>query len=399
MTVNQLLSGLQLLMVLACVVGQSTDSNEPTSDPTKNYFPREECSARNDIIFRGNNIYERAIAVNSPEECCQECEKRPQNCVAWEFHACCNDCWVYSSISEVRDCGGSGCIAGTLKSLPDDQKKIIDDFVFRPIERSFKTLESTCRQQDFYETVAAVLAACEEVKSLCDEANEKAEPIYISPIAETCQMQYDTNLYGSDYNNGFIELTLTPEECCMKCMEDRGCRAWTRTYSGQCWKKWQHDPTSARKISGDVAGVREHLEAICGEQVDGIRYSGESQEDPANTTEECCKSCTENQSCLFWSFFDSPETNTTMCRQLYSPFSLFEKIEGAVSAHMLTKPIECNGEEKKLATPREVARMHDIDCASILINGPQREKKRCKDKDQANEIFKSAIESFQASIE
>lgn len=70
-------------------------------------------------------------------------------------------------------------------------------------------------------------------------------------------MVYDVVFYGTDYNNGFTTLTLTPEDCCELCIRDRTCHAWTRLASGQCWLKY--DDLASHEIrseTGSVSGRR-----------------------------------------------------------------------------------------------------------------------------------------------
>ena len=70
-------------------------------------------------------------------------------------------------------------------------------------------------------------------------------------------MHMDTNGFGYDFNDGFQEKTLTPEDCCRQCLRNRGCRAWVRTASGNCWLKFDVPPKLNRiRISGDVFGIR-----------------------------------------------------------------------------------------------------------------------------------------------
>ena len=70
-------------------------------------------------------------------------------------------------------------------------------------------------------------------------------------------MVENTNINGGDVNNGVDERTITPEDCCRKCMETRRCVAWSRTAAGQCWLKREVQATeNTTRIDGDVSGPR-----------------------------------------------------------------------------------------------------------------------------------------------
>lgn len=80
----------------------------------------------------------------------------------------------------------------------------------------------------------------------------------VGVVEPECFFDEGVNYYGSDYNVGFTELTLTPRDCCRRCMRDRGCQAWTRLSSGQCWLKFEvPDKWKWRYVEGNVSGRRE----------------------------------------------------------------------------------------------------------------------------------------------
>lgn len=131
-----------------------------------------------------------------------------------------------------------------------------------------------------------------------------------------CEFDENVNYYGYDYNNGFTTLTLTPADCCRLCMRARGCHAWTRTYSGQCWLKYAIPPEADwRPVQGDVSGKRQRkqspdplwcsmfsadLNATCGLRFDGFFIDSwrpdeiAIPEEPVETPDECCQHCIEN---------------------------------------------------------------------------------------------------------
>ena len=189
-------------------------------------------------------------------------------------------------------------------------------------------LEMTCEQRQYYGDISSVLAACIEVQRRCAPSSVQAEQIslpygaimsfflvwVIFLVGPDCQFDENMNYYGSDYNNGFVELKLTPADCCRRCMQDRGCHAWTRTFSGQCWLKWEvPNQNQWRTVPGDVSGIRTRktmplalliritlfadFNATCGPTFTGFfidAFRDEEKripENPVETPEQCCQEC------------------------------------------------------------------------------------------------------------
>ena len=151
----------------------------------------------------------------------------------------------------------------------------------------------------------------------------------------------DANFYGFDFNNGFEEVVLFPEDCCRKCMEAKKCVGWTRTATGQCWLKFHvPDDKEVQKLIGDVSGLRpsKHatisdrisrsepsavLKVECGQPIHGITYKMENPDlsiviENVTDADQCCQHCANKHrrypslslfsycfflGCHVWSFF------------------------------------------------------------------------------------------------
>ena len=137
----------------------------------------------------------------------------------------------------------------------------------------------TCKERRTYLRTSQVLFACHQLQQRCGAAEEdferrplppgKASGSVFSPltfcIAVSCgrdEMLENTNIDEGDVNSGLDERTLTPEDCCLKCMETRRCVAWSRTATGQCWLKGSVKETqNTTDFIGDVSGPRVNIAA------------------------------------------------------------------------------------------------------------------------------------------
>jgi len=182
-------------------------------------------------------------------------------------------------------------------------------------------------------------------------------------------------------------------------MQDRSCHAWTRTFSGQCWLKYEVPPEADWiEVAGDVSGKRQHLNATCGPMFNGYFidswnwWEKDQNVNTAESPEHCCQECVQRNACLVWSFFEGE------CRLLYSLNNNMVRNEDAVSAFAITAPPNCDGSAASAATPLDIALAYNVDCASILISGPAEAREGCHGGRQANRIFTSAYERISGLV-
>lgn len=379
---------------VACI-DENLSLQGPKRKLQHSFISREGCFGYGHIQFEGVGIFQRPLTTGNPDECCAACQAR-DDCAGWEFRACCNHCSLWSDITKVNDCVSGDCVAGIVdRNLRYRQT---EEYREIPAERRYNGLDMTCQQRKYYGDISSVMVACNEVMRRCAPSSVKAEQRPLPYVGPDCEFDEDMNYYGSDYNDGFTELKLTPADCCRRCMQDRSCHAWTRTFSGQCWLKWEVPPEHQwLKVAGDVSGKRQHLNATCGPTftgyfIDSFNDWEKAVPEGVETPEQCCQECINRNACLVWSFFEGE------CRILYSPSNNMVRNPDAISAFAITAPPSCDGSSESAATPLDIALAYNVDCASILISGPGESREGCRGGRQANNIFTSTYERISGIV-
>lgn len=60
-------------------------------------------------------------------------------------------------------------------------------------------------------------------------------------------------------------------------------------------------------------------------------------------------------------------------------------------------PEDCSTSNETLGnSPLDIAKAYDVECASILVNGPQEPRSNCEGKQAANSIFNQTFERMQS---
>lgn len=129
-----------------------------------------------------------------------------------------------------------------------------------------------------YNDIGNVMVACRQVQKQCAPALKTLDPVplnfskarfqnslskILSPARPDCSITKGVVYYGNDFGDGFTTLTLSPEECCLLCLQKRTCKAWSRLGSGQCWTKWNlSSEEDWRSEEGSTSGIRSGTKSV-----------------------------------------------------------------------------------------------------------------------------------------
>lgn len=130
-----------------------------------------------------------------------------------------------------------------------------------------------------------------------------AEPFGTFNVMANCGLEQGVDFVGNDIGNVAAS---KPEDCCAKCMDTKGCRAfsWTNQNGGTCWLKNLKGDTVANANVVSAVVFSNPPAPVCALEV-GVDYvDNDMGNAPSKDAYGCCSICLQKDGCKAFSWSD-----------------------------------------------------------------------------------------------
>ena len=185
--------------------------------------PAQCAEQHTDIDFYGNDL--TAIYGIQPDECCSKCASTP-GCKAYTFV---NDqpgspgCYLKSGVGEWRNKKGAVSAVVTSNPPPPTVAPTTAPPTSGPTPTPTPTASGDCSTPQYGNCGNSAGTKCCPSNSYCQPWNSGYYQCLPAPAK--CSKQYtDIDFYGNDIQTVY---GLQPNDCCDKCAQTQGCKAYT----------------------------------------------------------------------------------------------------------------------------------------------------------------------------